>query len=47
LEDANINAWPLTIENIKRLFPQTKIVIPGHDEPGGKELLDYTFNLFH
>ncbi|HZW71037.1 MAG TPA: subclass B1 metallo-beta-lactamase [Hanamia sp.] len=47
LEDANIKAWPVTIENVKRKFPHTKIVIPGHDEPGGKELLDYTFNLFH
>jgi metallo-beta-lactamase class B len=47
LKDANIKAWPLTIENIKRLFPHTKIVIPGHDEPGGEELLDYTYNLFY
>ena len=47
LEDANVKAWPLTIQNIKRLFPHMKIVMPGHDEPGGEELLDYTFNLFH
>ena len=46
LEDANVKAWPTTITRIKEEYPNTQIVIPGHGEPGGTELLDYTIQLF-
>lgn len=46
LEDANVSAWPATVMRLKQYYPQTKIVIPGHGEPGGTELLDYTIALF-
>lgn len=46
LEDANVEAWPVTIRNIKQKYPETAVVIPGHGKPGGTELLDYTISLF-
>lgn len=46
LEDANLNDWSSTVEKIKAAFPKAELIIPGHGEPGGQELLDYTINLF-
>lgn len=46
VKDANIEAWPETIEKLKVLVPQAEIVVPGHGKPGGRDLLDYTYKLF-
>lgn len=46
LADANTDAWPETIRFLKRKFPGTRVVIPGHGVTGGTELLDYTIDLF-
>ena len=46
LGDANVGEWSNTVQNVKRQFPEVKIVIPGHGKIGGKELLDYTIKLF-
>jgi metallo-beta-lactamase class B len=46
LGDANLLAWPITIENVKNMFPEVRIVVPGHGEHGDNELLDYTIRLF-
>jgi len=46
LGDANIHEWPKTVESIKKDLPDLKVVIPGHGNHGGKELLDYTIELF-
>jgi metallo-beta-lactamase class B len=46
LEDANVPAWPITVNNVKLAFPDTKLVIPGHGKIGGTDLLDYTIELF-
>jgi metallo-beta-lactamase class B len=46
LGDANVSEWPNTVEKVKQEFPNVKIVIPGHGEIGGKEILDYTIKLF-
>ncbi|MBB4806203.1 metallo-beta-lactamase class B [Chryseobacterium defluvii] len=46
LEDANVNAWPATVEKVKKAYPEAKIIIPGHGKTGGTELLDYTIKLF-
>jgi metallo-beta-lactamase class B len=32
--------------NLKVAISSVKLVIPGHGEIGGQELLDYTINLF-
>ncbi len=46
LADANVDAWSSTVERVRTTFPNAHIVIPGHGEPGGTELLDYTIRLF-
>ncbi|MBN9682461.1 MULTISPECIES: COR family subclass B1 metallo-beta-lactamase [unclassified Corallococcus] len=42
LEDADIAAWPASIQREREHFPNARIVIPGHEQPGGPELLDHT-----
>ena len=46
LGDANVEEWSNTVEKIKQQYPHVKMVIPGHGEIGGKDLLDYTIKLF-
>ncbi len=46
LDDANILAWPETVRKVKKAYPDSKIVIPGHGETGGTALFDYTIKLF-
>ncbi len=46
LEDANPTAWPATIARLKECYPKVAVVVPGHGERGGVELLDYTRELF-
>jgi len=46
LADANVSAWPDTIKKIKSTCPSARIVVPGHGDAGGQELLDYTIALF-
>lgn len=46
LEEANPEAWPATIKKVASKYPDVKIIIPGHGDPGGRELLEYTINLF-
>jgi len=46
LGDANVNAWASTVEQVKKAFPNVKIIVPGHGQYGNKKLLDYTIRLF-
>lgn len=46
LGDANVAAWPGTVETVKKAYPDVKIVIPGHGTYGNKALLDFTIRLF-
>lgn len=46
LGDANTLQWPKTVDIIRKDLPELNLVIPGHGNPGGKELLDYTIQLF-
>ncbi|MBN8653159.1 MAG: subclass B1 metallo-beta-lactamase [Cytophagales bacterium] len=46
LGDADTLAWSATMVNLKTKYPNLKFVIPGHGKTGGKELLDYTEQLF-
>jgi metallo-beta-lactamase class B len=46
LSDANLKQWSETVRKVKRAFPNAYIIIPGHGEPGGRALLDYTIKLF-
>lgn len=46
LGDANPEAWSATVQKLKATYPEIQIVIPGHGKRGGKELIDYTIQLF-
>ncbi|MCC9136916.1 subclass B1 metallo-beta-lactamase [Pontibacter silvestris] len=46
LQDANTIDWPMTIAKLKEEYPNLNIIIPGHGNLGGTELLDYTIKLF-
>jgi metallo-beta-lactamase class B len=43
--DANIKNWPIVLGKIKNEYSKFKIVIPGHGNHGGMELLDHTLKL--
>jgi len=43
--DGDLVAYPATIDNLIWMFHNAKIVIPGHGQPGGFELLKHTKDL--
>ena len=43
--EANVDEWLKTIQKVIEKFPTAEIVIPGHGQVGGKELLVHTLNL--
>lgn len=46
LGDANVTAWPNTVQLVKQNYPNVQVVVPGHGQCGNKALLDYTIELF-
>lgn len=46
LADANVQAWPATVEKVKQAYPNAQIVVPGHGKVGDQSLFDYTIQLF-
>ncbi len=46
LQDANVQDWPMTVSKIKENYGEINKVIPGHGEPGGMELFEFTIELF-
>lgn len=46
LEDANVNAWPATMDSILKNLQDIAVVIPGHGAIGDRELLAFTRALF-
>lgn len=44
-KDADIQAWPVSMRKVIKRFPDAKIVVPGHFNYGGKELLLHTLRL--
>ena len=42
---ANMDEWPLSVENVIKKFPDCKIVVPGHGDFGGTEILDHTLEI--
>jgi len=43
--DADLAAWPTSIERIQQRYPAAEVVIPGHGLPGGLELLEHTASI--
>ncbi len=46
ISDANIKQWSATAKRIKKEYGTAKIVVPGHGNYGGAELIDYTIKLY-
>ena len=46
LGEASPAAWSSTVERVRQTFPDTEIVIPGHDKVGGQDLLQFTIDMF-
>ena len=44
--DADLKSWSDTVEKVARTFPEAITVVPGHGKPGGRELLQYTIEMF-
>lgn len=40
--DADLSAWPASIDRMRQRFPEARTVVPGHGQPGGPELLTHT-----
>jgi len=45
ISDASITEWPNSINNILAKYPDIKMVIPGHGQPGDSNLLFHTQKL--
>ena len=45
LTDAVVKDWDATVKKIIQKYPDVDLVVPGHGEYGGAELLDYTIHL--
>lgn len=43
--DADLAAWPASLERTRAQFPRMRTVVPGHGLPGGPELLLHTQEL--
>ncbi len=46
IADADVTAWPASLQRLKAQYPQARVVVPGHGEVGDAQLLDYSLALF-
>ncbi len=44
---ANMKEWPISVNNVINRYPECKIVVPGHGEIGGFELLSHTLDILN
>ncbi len=45
IEEADLERWPEALFHIEKAFPRTMRIIPGHGEPGGRDLFAHTKEL--
>ena len=43
--DADLHSWATAVGTVQARYPDADLVIPGHGEPGGPELLAHTAHL--
>ena len=43
--DGDLTAYPTTLKRVKAAHPNARIVVPGHGDWGGPELIDHTLKL--
>lgn len=44
--DADLVNWPESLQRLKRVFSEARIVVPGHGREGSLDLIDHSINLF-
>lgn len=44
-KDGNLAAYPVTLRNVRAACPEVRIVVPGHGDWGGPELIEHTLRL--
>jgi metallo-beta-lactamase class B len=44
-KDGDLAAYPATLRKVQAAYPQVKIVVPGHGDWGGPELIEHTLEL--
>jgi metallo-beta-lactamase class B len=44
-DEADLAAWPATLANVKKRFHEARLIVPGHGDPGGWELVENTLKL--
>ena len=42
LSDADIKAWPASLNWVKATYPETKVIVPGHGKGADLSLIDKT-----
>jgi metallo-beta-lactamase class B len=45
IKDADLGEWPKTIVRVENEFQDATMIIPGHGDVGGKDLLLHTIEL--
>ena len=45
IAEADLQAYPETLKQLERRYEDAEIVVPGHGEPGGRELIKLTLDL--
>ena len=45
LSDASVAEWADSIRRVEKNYPEAKVVLPGHGDLGGPELIQHTINL--
>jgi len=43
--DGDLAAYPTTLKKVKGAYPSARVVVPGHGDWGGPELIDHTLKL--
>ncbi len=43
--EADLAAWPATLAKVKSRFPEIRLIVPGHGDPGGPGLIEHTLEL--
>jgi len=46
IADADVAAWPASLQRLKTKYPQALVIVPGHGGVGDRQLLDYSLALF-
>jgi metallo-beta-lactamase class B len=44
-KEADLDEWPKTLKKVRQEYSEAKIVIPGHGQYGGIDLIDHTIEL--